>query len=232
MPPIIELLRNSLGFSGSYLVLGAILWNAIICGMLLKETETGVTNERNFKENRNIDKREEESFGENGKTPILLSFLDISPIRKHPNFVYFVILDTLLYHNFVVWAIFLVSFGKSVGLKPEEAVLLSTAGGVGGCIGKITVVATFYIDRMNALTSSLIPAIICNVGLLGYICSNDEYLLLMCSSLCGFSFAFTESALSGMVPRYVCRFHFRRGSTIFYVTDGIFTQLGCIIAGR
>ncbi|KAJ8021116.1 Monocarboxylate transporter 14 [Holothuria leucospilota] len=36
MPPLVEVARSNYGFHGAYVILGAITWNSIVCGILMR----------------------------------------------------------------------------------------------------------------------------------------------------------------------------------------------------
>ncbi|KAJ8023526.1 hypothetical protein HOLleu_35989 [Holothuria leucospilota] len=120
----------------------------------------------------------------------------------------------------------------SLGFSQNVAVFLSTAGGVGGFVGKTLVVVVFHLDKMNIISAGLIPSVICCIGLTGYILTRDYFLLLICSSFCGFSLAFGDSALSAMLPGYLCKEHLKQGTSLSFLFGGICMQLGGILSGK
>ncbi|KAJ8045709.1 hypothetical protein HOLleu_08767 [Holothuria leucospilota] len=235
MPPMMEFFRGQYGLHGSFLVTGAVIWNAVVSGVLMKSVNSpkyAATDERTVAP---METESALSRGKNEKQSThqeFLSFLSISPAVEHPTFALFMIIHSLFSYIFVVWALFLVPFATSIGFSPEIAVFLSTAGGVGGFLGKIAVVVMFYLERMNILVSSLVPAAMYSLALLGYIFSEQYTVLLGVSVVSGFSIAFADAALNASMPRYLPERLIKQGTVMSYIYSGVFMQLGGIISGK
>ncbi|KAJ8023525.1 Monocarboxylate transporter 2 [Holothuria leucospilota] len=247
MPPFMEVLQASYGLKGSYLVLGAIAWNCVICGLLLKPPQLNGKYRKSFCEElicllcevnclqveSNMGSPSSEEGA--GRLQILsrrfLRIFSLAPAIEHPRFAIFLIIHSFFYYTFTAWALFLVPFGISIGISKTVAVYLSTAGGIGGFVGKILAVAVFHFEKMNIISAGIIPSVICCIGLTGYILTTDYFLLLIFSSFCGFSLAFGDSALSAVVPEYLCQKHLKQGTSLSYTFGGIFMMLGGIVSG-
>ncbi|XP_071854537.1 monocarboxylate transporter 14-like [Apostichopus japonicus] len=246
MPPLIEVFRSYYGLHGSYLLLGAISWNFIVCGVLLKPV-IGAEEQRmnhNFGsgkmfarlKRRFCGKRDhrlihngakEDDMGDN----ILISMFSHSSVINHPNFGIFLTIHSIFYYTFSAWALFLVPFGVSLGYTSNEAVYLSTAGGLGGFCGKLLSILLFHFDKVNIISGGLLPSCLISIGLLVYIVTSSYPLLILSSFLCGFTLGYADSTLNGMIPDYLCRHHVRNGSAISYLYGGIAMQLGGSISG-
>ncbi|XP_071828164.1 uncharacterized protein [Apostichopus japonicus] len=238
IPVLLEQLREEYGLSGSYLIMGALVWNCMISGVLMKSKRPPPqsVDHDHAHESSESAKRKDESAGPDDKTEEtrmgnLLMLFSIEPATRHPLFTLCIIIHSLLSYSFVVWAVFLVPFGKTLGLPSDVAVLLSVFGGIGGLFGKIVVLFVFLSNRMNAITCSVIPATICTVSLSGYIFYQDFWTLAVSSLFCGFSLAYADCALCGILPRYVCKVHVRQGVAISNLFSGALMQLGGIISG-
>ncbi|KAJ8021052.1 Monocarboxylate transporter 12 [Holothuria leucospilota] len=247
MPPLMEVLRSSYGLQGSYLIFGAIAWNCVVCGLLLKSPPNQTSTRSVCEELKFLLRKINCCYLDNYKEPYsnegvakrlqiqlwnLANIFSLAPAIKHPRFAVFLLIHSLFYYTFTAWALFLVPFGISIGFSATVAVYLSTAGGVGGFVGKLLAIAVFHFEKMNSLTGALIPSLICCVGLTGYIFTTDYLFLLLYSSLCGFALAFADSALNGMIPRYLCENHLKQGSAISYLFGGVFMQLGGVLSGK
>lgn len=239
IPVLVDTLRSNYGFYGSFFILGGISFNAVVCGVLMvpvwKNSQTKAKDSPFINLSEWEMKRKVITSRILGLIEVLeriRSLLNYSPVLKHPTFALFILMHGLFYYNFVVWAIFLVPFGKSRGLSPEAAVLLSTAGGLGGLIGKLAVFIPLYFKNMNAMTSSFVPAIMAFIGLSGYLFSSNYAVLLLSSATFGFSCAYSHTALSGLTPNYVCKKHLKQGVALCYLHSGIFMQLSGIISGE
>ncbi|KAJ8023524.1 hypothetical protein HOLleu_35987 [Holothuria leucospilota] len=246
MPTLMEFLRSTYGLQGSYLVLGAIAWNCIPCGLLLKSpagkpsTQSLVVELKLIccamnccRENKSLS-RSGDNFGRVllEKFTNFVKLFSLAPAIAHPRFAIYLILHSMLYYILAAWALYLVPFGVSNGLSQTIAVYLSTAGGLGGLAGKLLAIVLFHFDKMNIWLAGVFPSIVCCFGLAGYMLTTDFIWLLIFSSICGFSIAFSDSALSAMLPLYVCDHHLKQGSALGYLFAGVFLLLGGIVSGR
>ncbi|KAJ8021115.1 hypothetical protein HOLleu_40889 [Holothuria leucospilota] len=159
-------------------------------------------------------------------------FCGISYLAKLPSFVLLLFIHCIICYNFVSWAIFLVPYGVSLGFRPDVVVFLSTAGGIGGFWGKVSLLAVFYCDVGNTLVLFVVPAFTFTVGLIGYIFTTNYFLLLASSIISGFSIAFAEGAASAVLPHFICRCHLRQGIAFSYLCTGIFFQTSGILSGE
>ncbi|KAJ8033649.1 hypothetical protein HOLleu_23961 [Holothuria leucospilota] len=235
MPPAVEFLRGTYGLHGAFLILGAIMWNGAAVGMLLRPRKKSIARLKTENEDGHDSNKlllENSSNGNaNSCTDYENSFLGLSAITHHPLFGLSVIVHSLTNFNFVIWALYLVPYGISLGYHPQLAALLSTSGGAGGFIGKVLVIVVFHHGRMTQIISNAVPGIIYGIALAGYIlCDNYDFLLIF-SFMSGFSLAFADASTCAMIPRYICSRHLRPGIVLFYFCGGVFTQLGGIIAG-
>lgn len=241
VPVLVDTLRSTYGFYGSYFILGGISFNTVVCGVLMVPVQNNSRlKPRNAPTTINLTDRERkykksitsQLFGVIEGLKRMKSLLDFSPVLKHPIYAIFLLIHGLFSYNFVAWALFLVPFGKSIGLSPEAAVILSTSGGLGGLVGKLAVFFPFYCRKMNAMTSSLVPAFVAFIGLIGYLLSTNYAVLLLSSGAFGFSFAYSDTALNGLIPRYVCKTHVKQGTVLSYLVNGIFMQVSGIMSGE
>lgn len=156
MPPLVEVARSNYGFHGAYLILGAFTWNSIVCGMLMRppvqpksaHNEDFEVGDSRQDANNNIEVRKQ---NEN-------VFFDISYLVKCPLFVLLLFIHCITCYNFVSWVLFLVPYGVSLGFCSDVAVFFSTAGGIGGFLGKVSLLAVFYCDVGNTLVLCVVPA--------------------------------------------------------------------------
>lgn len=234
MPPALEYVRGKYGLHAAFLILGAITWNGVVAGVLLKPSHNAkVTSKNENEESKDpencCNKSEKDTFDGNYSHT---SFVGISALTNHPLFSVCVLLHSLTNFNFVVWTLFLVPYGTSLGYPPEVAVYLSTLGGIGGFAGKIVVIIVFYYGKMNQILSNAVPGVIFGTALVGYILCENYLLLLLFSFWSGLSLAFADASTCAMVTRYICNQHLRHGIVMFYLCGGTFIQLGGTVAGN
>ncbi|KAJ8023523.1 hypothetical protein HOLleu_35986 [Holothuria leucospilota] len=247
MPALMEYLRSTYGLQGSYLVLGAIAWNCIPCGLLLKHPPGKPTTHSLVVElkliccamnccrvENNSPSCSKDNFGRVllEKFTSFVKLFSLAPAIAHPRFAIYLILHSMLYYTLAAWALYLVPFGVSTGLSQTIAVYLSTAGGLGGFVGKVLAIVLFHFDKMNIFLAGVFPSIICCFGLAGYTLTTDYIWLLIFSSICGFSIALADSALSAMLPLFVCDLHLKQASALSYLFGGVCMLLGGIVSGR
>lgn len=251
-PPLLELFRSTYGLHGAYILLGAVSSHCIVSGVLLKPAtgKTCVTTKSKLKlqekpcfghlmstvrgDLNELEAKHTQRIFRTGLLSILMRILkvfNLSPALKHSTFALFLILHSFFYYTFTAWALYLVPFGLSLGFVPAAVVYWSTAGGVGGFLGKTLALIVFRADKMNAITGGLIPAGIICIGLTGFIFTENYLILLSSSFLCGFAIAYSDSAQGGLLPRYVCESHVRQGTVLNYLFGGICMQLGGSVSG-
>ena len=162
LPPVLQSVKERYGLGESLILYGAILWNMIVVGMCFREPARG------------SQQRREATSDKNQQGIPVLKFCSV--FSKHRNFGILLLMEFLAYNVFLSWALFLVSLGtSSAGLSEDQAVLLSTFGGIGGFLGKISAILLFYFERMNPYTSSVIPLAI-KWSLLVSMCGTDRLL--------------------------------------------------------
>ncbi|XP_071855558.1 monocarboxylate transporter 12-like isoform X1 [Apostichopus japonicus] len=239
MPPLMDYCRSYYGTHSSYLLLGAISWNCIVCGVLLKPAigfdERGGT----FRDKPlSFMMRLRESVGcmptdtsFNNVCYKILAIFSHSPVMNHPNFAIFLVIHSIFYYTFTAWALYLVPFGTSLGYPSHQAVYLSTAGGIGGFCGKLLAIMIFHMNKMTIISGALLPSCTVCTGLFVYIVTSNYSFLIFASFICGFGIAYADSALNGMIPSYLCNNHLRQGSAISYLYAGILMQCGGSLSG-
>lgn len=241
MPVIMEYLRRTYGIHNAYFLLGGISWNTVVAGILIKPSERDSRSNHNDQNETNWDRPTNA-----GKVLIdvsslitkllnaviaIIRFLDISPAVRHPMFLAYLLTYFFFSYNFTVWSIFLVPLGTSLGFKPDEAVLFSTAGGIGGFFGKIVVLLLFYFDKINPFTAIVFPSLLWCVAVSFYVVSAEYVTLLLASAVTGFSLAYIDASIIGILPRYLCAVHLRQGTVMAFFYGGLGMQLGGIVTG-
>ncbi|KAJ8032586.1 hypothetical protein HOLleu_26146 [Holothuria leucospilota] len=237
MPPLLEFLLRNYGLSWTFLLLGAIDWHTVISGVLLKQAKPSACQGKKLPavdtSLKDTDRGAMTKRSQVNSHPCLalFSFLGVSPALHHPIFVLFILLHSIVSFNFVIWALFLVPYGVSLGYQPGVAVFLSTFGGIGGLVGKLIVIIVFYFDKMNQITATVIPCTVYGIALAGYMLFDGHIMLVISSILSGLSLGYADASTSAMLPWYLCEKHLRQGLAMSYFYSGLFMQLGGIIAG-
>ncbi|XP_071819640.1 monocarboxylate transporter 2-like isoform X2 [Apostichopus japonicus] len=237
-PLIMQQLKATYGLELGLLLFGAIAWNTIVCGVCLRKvgrmgcalTKRNTSNEKRdipemelkhiVSETRNIRKRQI-----NNRMRLC------SSLFYHKTFALLIGLELTSYYIFFSWALFLVSLGKTMGLSEGEAVFLSTAGGIGGLVGKLCVVFMFKYDKVNAYTCCLIPLVTNGLSMIGCTLVHNVYVLSTLAFFSGLSQGVISSGVSGTIPTTICSHHFSEAISISYFVDGVAMQLGGLFSG-
>ncbi|XP_071819861.1 monocarboxylate transporter 2-like [Apostichopus japonicus] len=239
-PLIMQRLKATYGLELGLLLFGAITWNNILCGVCLRQVgrsrpaptkRTAVTSSEKedipemelkdiVSETTNIGKRQI-----NNTKCLCLS------IFYHKTFTILLGIELFAFYIFMSWALFLVSLGKTMGLNEGEAVLLSTAGGIGGLLGKLSAVFMFKYGKVNAYTCCVIPLVTNGLSMLGCTLVHNVYGLSILAFFSGLSQGVNSSGVSGTIPSTICSHHFSEAIAISYFVDGVAMQLGGFFSG-
>ncbi|KAJ8020572.1 Monocarboxylate transporter 2 [Holothuria leucospilota] len=232
LPPVLQYFLNQYGLKNSLLLFGALVLNVIACGVAskvprsLRKSKLQATKTEKRKEEENISK----------KRKLIRSFTEVfdfvSTLFQHKNIVTLIVLEFVAYYVFISWALFLVSLGKSLGLSPTEAVLLSTGGGIGGFVGRLIAVFLFQYQKMNAFSSSLLPNLITGISLLVITFQSNFYIIMFLSFLSGLSQGINISGIYGLVPTIVCFHHYKCAICFENTFGGIAVQFSGLLSGK
>ncbi|XP_071814535.1 monocarboxylate transporter 14-like isoform X2 [Apostichopus japonicus] len=232
LPLFLQYLKNKYGTESGLILLGAILWHLIPCGLGLLSPKSADGEQTSEESDEpiilcqaidNINMREKSFFQK--------YFSYFSSMYHHRNFTILIGVDFVAGLVFTSWALFLVSLGTTKGFTGDEAVFLSTAGGVGGIVGVVACALLFHYKKVNAYTGCLIPGAIVAITLIACAVLNEFSLLSILTFMTGFGMGIFGISLLGLIPKLVCRRHFRQAVVINFLADGIAFQLGGFISG-
>ena len=140
-PPFAEYLQDMYGWRGVLLIFGAINANIIVCGAIMQSTK--VYHALNSYED--VTRLDETSSLSNTETCItriknkLASILEpFSIIKDTPIFTTFIMARFLSGIVYTGWTIFLMPHAILKGIPPLQSALLSSMGGIGAIIGRLT----------------------------------------------------------------------------------------------
>ncbi|XP_071822077.1 monocarboxylate transporter 13-like [Apostichopus japonicus] len=231
LPLLLQYFRDHFGQQISLVLFGAVLWNLVACGVAFREprdiqngTKTNPSaNERRYQ--LHVEKTSSNS------AVISTYFFWCDSLIHHPILAIYCIVELLTYYVYISWALFLVSLGTSAGLEPDQAVLLSTSGGMGGFLGKIAVVALFHYGKINSISGWFVPSFINGISLLGCALSSSQYILTVLTFISGFCLGVINSVMVGLLPTAVCSRHFQQAMVLSCICDGIGVQFGGFASG-
>ena len=169
--PLTQILETTYGWSGTLLVLGGILFNAVVCGALLKpsvryeQCEDQEYSPLNSASDNIIHECEADSRIK-WWSPMIES-LHLS-IFKDPVFYIIIIVSSTIRFTQTAWVIYIVPRAIDIGVAPFKATLVATMGGVGDAVGKIlpgivkyhVSTMTIWILGMSIMTVSLILSVV------------------------------------------------------------------------
>ncbi|KAJ8050436.1 Monocarboxylate transporter 2 [Holothuria leucospilota] len=241
LPLVLQYFKTSFGLSQGLVLFGGVLGNLVFSAFAVtipvrkgkQEKTLNITNADQDKHcpyiKREVEEKDTEKLNEEECVPNL--FRSWSTLFKQENAAIIIALDSLMFYIFISWGLFLVSVGTCAGFRSEQAVLLSTAGGIGGFFGKLIAVGLFHIKKMNAYTSSMIPLFCNSVSLLTCSLVKDIYVMLICTCVTGICIGLNTSGLFGLLSTTVCKYHYRQASVILWVVEGVMVQLGGLVSG-
>ena len=172
--PLTQILETTYGWRGTVLVLGGILFNAVVCGALLKpsvryeQSEYQEYSPLNSASDENIIHECEEDSRIKWWSSMIES-LHLS-IFKDTVFYIIIIVSSTIRFTQTAWVIYIVPRAIDIGVAPFKATLVATVGGVGDAVGKLlpgivkycVVVSTMtiWILGMSIMTVSLILSVV------------------------------------------------------------------------
>lgn len=238
LPPVMKVFQDHYGLYNSLILLGAILWNLVACGVAIRlphdkqtslEAETSLTERKKPEGEKVFSNTEVKSQRESSSIGVKwLPFC--SSLVHHKTFVFLLIFSVVGVYVLTSWVIFLVSFGTTQGLLAKYSVLLSTAGGLGGLGGKLLGAILFHLRKMNPYICCF-PFLITGLTFLISIFTRNFYFLSVLTFLAGLTQGLTSSGLYGTMPLIVCKHHFPQAVALLSFIEGIAVQCSGIFSG-
>ncbi|KAJ8050443.1 Monocarboxylate transporter 2 [Holothuria leucospilota] len=241
LPVFFQYLKTSFGLDNKLVLFGDFLLNFIVSAVAVskpvrnlkqiqaveakqpdKEETCSFSKANNVDRNRYVEKEEN-----NFQIYVRAWFA----MFNHQNLAGIMVLEGLMFYIFVSWGLFLVSVGTSAGLNPDQAVLLSSTGGIGGFCGKLVAVELFRTEKMNAFTSTLLP-LLCNaICFAGCALVRSFHPILLFTFVSGACIGVNSSGLIGLLPTMVCKSHFHQAFVTASFIEGIAMQLAGFTSG-
>ncbi|KAJ8047625.1 Monocarboxylate transporter 14 [Holothuria leucospilota] len=227
LPLAMQYFLSSYGLHNSLLLFGALVSNTILCGVASRPPAI-IKPDMRKKESMTVKLH---SLPEKGTASFLEMCINyFSSLFQHKHLEKLLVLEFFGYFIFVSWALFLVPLGESLGFSDEQAVLLSTAGGIGGLCGRMIGAFLFRINLGNPLTLALIPFLVTGLCFVVMVFIKYYYVIVILVFISGISQGL-NSSLIAMTPTLVCTYHFPHAANIEYLADGIAMQFSGSISG-
>lgn len=255
LPLLVKVFEDAYGVNQSLLLFGAIMWHLVACGVALRvphrlknlpnveesqrEKEYHESESKEMSTKSEKDEEEEEKEEISPKNDITqqqtvvtraLWLHCFSSVAVHRNFAFVLIFVMAACFCTSSWSIFLVSHGKAQGLTDEFAVLLTTAGGVGGLIGKVTGTVLFHFHKMNPYVCCF-PYVI--TGLAFLICAlvRNAYVIFGFTFVAGLTQGLSSCGMYGTVPMIVCKYHLPQAFALLSFSRGLTIQCSGLFSG-
>ena len=214
----------------SMILFGALAWNMMTCGIAAKRPQNskGLLDQPNNEGRQSNEKASEITKDTKGIKKIRS---DIAGLFQHNNIGILLIAEFNAFYVFASWAIFLVSLGKTLGLSDQEAAFLSAAGGLGGFTGRTIAFTLFKINRVNALTSTLIPCFITGTVFVVVTMSTSFTLILILIFISGITQGLNSSCVIAQMTGMVCPYHYRLVIVFEGLACGFGTQFSGFVSG-
>lgn len=140
-------------------------------------------------------------------------------------------LEFIGYVIFTSWALFLVSVGVALGLNEDQAVFLSTIGGIGGVSGKLLAIFLCHFEKMNSQTCCFIPFLLNGLSMLLSTFVSNFYVLCGLTLLSGTSLGVHSTGVFSLLPAMICKTHLKQAVAVDFTLNGIAVQLGGLVSG-
>ena len=205
------------------------------CGFAFRESNDIVTKVSDVSDNAQQLQRTESHVMQDQSVAngiIDIYFWWCNSLFHHPIVMLCCTLEIILYFVYISWALFLVSLGTTSGLTTDQAVFLSTSGGIGGLFGKVTAVVMFHYSKMTPVTGCFVPVLVNGFSLLCCAVSNRYYMMMVLIFVSGICMGVATNALFGLMSSLVCKGHFQQAMVITLFSEGIRMQLGGLISGE
>lgn len=213
------------GYDGGTMCFGALVWNCILSGVLLRPTANS--------DNIGAKSMEAESSVKREQLHICDKYgFFLSAMMRHRNFAVMMVFSMIAMYVYSSWAIFLVSFGSAQGLSTNEAVLLSSLGGIGGLFGSLLTGCLIYLDLMNPYSCFLLPSLVNGLVLILSVYYRSVGALSPLMLVSGIAQGLEYGAICGIIPSLVCTFHIESGLATSFFMEGIWYQIGGAVSGE
>ena len=194
MPLISQFFLQTYGWRGSFLLLGGLNLQLVVCGVLLRPQQTceETMNESNNDKAATI---YQTGSKDSSKLACLSNLLSLHLFFNF-NYLCLLCIFTASGYYYIGWLIYFVPHGEDVGFSPYEASFLATGGGIGNLIGALIFpLAGKFLSGKNILyLSTLITCL--SLGLDPIMAELQSYVGLMISSFgVNFGFAVTDCAI-------------------------------------
>ena len=230
LPMVLQYLRNQYGLQNSLIIFGAVVWNTLVMGVAAKHPP-GYGTVSDSDKHVHLSNGNQEQRNKHFELVHKISS-EITSFSKHKQALIILLIESISQYLFVSWALFLVPVGKSLGLSEFQAVTLSTFGGIGGFFGRLLATFLFWLDKMNAVTSSLVPILVTGLMLVLTVVSKDYYVISGVVFASGMSQAVTSSGMFGLISTTVCPHHYRIALAAECCLGGFAMQFAGLISGN
>ncbi|XP_071855027.1 monocarboxylate transporter 2-like isoform X2 [Apostichopus japonicus] len=241
IPLLLQYLVDQYGLSNALILFGAFVWNVILTGVAIRDPPEPKQCDHNRDVTVGQDDIEDIQIsdhalshpeGDGGKRTWLWDcYVEFVTLFRHKNLTILLLFETVGFYIFLSWALFLFSLGTSAGLPRDEAVLLSTFGGIGGCIGRVITLLLFKFYKVNAMISSFYPFLVTGVSLLSIVFASDFLVMATLVFISGLSQGLNSSAIFSMIPVTVCVDHYQTVVTLELVNIGLSMQFSGLFSG-
>lgn len=226
LPPVLQFLRTQYGLHNSLLLFGALVSNTVVCGVAARKPRRKTPKYQTVNQAKEtLPECTNTYFGRR-------IFSYFSSLFAHKHLATVLIVEFVEYYIFVSWALFLVSLGTTLGLSSEEAVFLSMTGGIGGLLGRILTVLISYSDKLNAISSSLIPFVTTGLVFIVVGLLSNFYMIAVLIFISGVSLGYSSSAVLSLVPTIVCRKHYPGAVNVETIVEGVAIQFAGLFSGE
>ncbi|KAJ8036037.1 Monocarboxylate transporter 2 [Holothuria leucospilota] len=227
IPLIFEHLWDQFGLHGALLIFSAFCWNCIISAVLMKPTQTKLSETVT-----ECSKEDEEANSNSIFIKLKQLFLNMKQlVNKHKTIPLLLVIVYVHFACYFSWALFLVPVAEQRGFDKSSAVLLSTAGGVGGILGRTGCSILFALNNTQPFFHFFLPLVLQTIAFVGVAYSKTMMSLLVFSGLSGFTLGFIDGSLPGFIPLNLSKAEIPVAFTIHFLVYAVGMESGSYLAG-
>lgn len=218
-------LWDHFGLQGALILFGAFCWHYVVAGVMISpiDKKGDVRQDDNqWRENTNI---LDFTIRE-----IAAKFKRIVTGRQSQRCL--LIIVCCHFACYFSWALFLIPVAQSRGHDKSAAVILSTAGGLGGIVGRLGSTVFFAMENTSKSFNFLLPNLVQCLAFVGIAFSHSLPNLLLFSSISGITLGFTDGVLPGFIPLNLSKEDIPVAIAIHFIVYAVGMESGTFLAGE
>lgn len=244
LPGVVNIFHQTYGLRAAFCLFGAMCLNTIPCGLVLVGGKNNQSPEMVTESDNKIKSDNTETLNQTNKKRDMCYnvkwgqlfqrvFLDQFALFLDPTFTIFFITANTRRFPADTWTLFLIPYNQEHGLSITDAVLVSSFGGLGGIIGRLTVAALFRATHIiSPLTLFAIYYCLNGIVFASFSLWNNFIFLIICGFSSGVLLSVLGSSVAGIVVELSTPEKFGRTLGVVQLGCGISSILAGFLSGK